>query len=254
MYPYYTDFITGYTQMLKGGDYVFTATATAPQQINGSEEAALVPEGYDNENIYAYSLTLSKEDMENLSYVEGNLMMDVSEGDDEAYIDLGYLQNAEVDWENGVVYSMFDGSWPMLEGQLVCMTDQIITEKTRRSIIDVTVNGEECYLLVIFDEKRPNGEVVGYTEGYNENGLPVRGYEKLKAGDVIVPLYQLITWDEEDNEQSETFEGDPITVTDQPLQFGYEDLNGSDSSYVYAFCLNDIFGDYEFSDFISFDM
>jgi hypothetical protein len=167
---------------------------------------------------------------------------------------LGYLQNAEVDWENGVVYSMFDGSWPMLEGQLVCMTDQIITEKTRRSIIDVTVNGEESYLLVIFDEKRPNGEVVGYTEGYNENGLPVRGYEKLKAGDVIVPQYQLITWDEKDNEQSETFEGDPITVKDQPLQFGYEDLNGSDTSFVYAFCLNDIFGEYEFSDFVSFDM
>lgn len=64
----------------------------------------------------------------------------------------------------------------------------------------------------------------------------------------------MITWDQRDNEQSETFEGDPITYLGQPLQFGYEDLNGSDSSYVYAFCLNDIFGEYEFSDFISFDM
>jgi hypothetical protein len=257
MYPCFTDFITGYTQMLNGSDYVFTATSSAPLKISGqeeTEEAALVPEGYDDENMYAYSLELSDEDMENLSYVEGNLMMDVSEDDFEAYIDLGYLQNAQIDWENGVVYSMFDGTWPMLEGQLVCMTDQTVTEKTRRSIIDVTVNGDECYLLVIFDDKRPGGEVVGYTEGYNENGLPVRGYEKLKAGDVIVPIYQLISWDEMDNEQSETFEGDPITVTDQPLKFGYEDLNGSDASFVYAFCLNDIFGEYEFSDFISFDM
>ncbi len=257
MYPCFTDFITGYTQMLNGGDYVFTAASAAPQKIAAqgeAEEAMPVPEGYDDESVYAYSLTLSEEDMENLSYVEGNLMMDVSEGDNEAYIDLGYLQNAEIDWENGMVYSMFDGSWPMLEEQLVCMTDQIVTEKTRRSMIDVTVNGEECYLLVIFDEKRPGGEVVGYTQGYYENGLPVRGYEKLKAGDVIVPLYQLITWDQRDNEQSETFEGDPITYLGQPLQFGYEDLNGSDSSYVYAFCLNDIFGEYEFSDFISFDM
>jgi hypothetical protein len=257
MYPCFTDFITGYIEMLNGGDYVFTATSAAPQQISTQDEPsadALVPEGYDDENMYAYSLTLSENDMENLSYVEGNLMMDVSEEDSEAYVDLGYLQNAEVDWENGVVYSMFDGTWPMLEGQLVCMTDQTVTEKTRRSMIDVTVNGEECYLLVIFDGKRPGGEVVGYTEGYNENGLPVRGYEKLKAGDVIVPVYQLISWDEMDNEQSETFEGDPITVTDQPLQFGYEDLNGSDASFVYAFCLNDIFGEYEFSDFISFDM
>lgn len=254
LYPSFTDFITGYIEMLNGGDYVFTASSSSPQQITGQveEEALLVPEGYDDENVYAYSLELSAEDMENLSYVEGNLMMDVSESDFEAYVDLGYLQNAQIDWDNGVVYSMFDGSWPMLEGQLVCMTDQIVTENTRRSIIDVTVNEEECYLLVMFDEKRPGGEVVGYTQGYNENGLPVRGYEKLTAGDVIVPLYQMIYWDEEDNEQSETFEGDPITVTDEPLQFGYEDLAGGDISYVYAFCLNDIFGEYQFSDFIDF--
>lgn len=119
MYPCFTDFITGYTQMLNGGDYVFTAASAAPQKIavqGEAEEAMPVPEGYDDESVYAYSLTLSEEDMENLSYVEGNLMMDVSEGDNEAYIDLGYLQNAEIDWENGMVYSMFDGSWPMLEG------------------------------------------------------------------------------------------------------------------------------------------
>jgi hypothetical protein len=46
MYPCFTDFITGYTEMLNGGDYVFTATSAAPQQISAQEEPsadALVP-------------------------------------------------------------------------------------------------------------------------------------------------------------------------------------------------------------------
>lgn len=256
MYPCYTDFITGYTEMMNGGNYVFTQSA--PEQITmdqqEQDDSLNIPEGYDEDGVFAYSMTLSAEDMENLAYVEGNLMLDVSEEDFESYIDLGYLQDAQIDWDNGVVYSMFDGSWPILEGQFVCITDQSVTEKVRRSLIDVTVNGEEKYLLVIFDEAHPQGEVIGYTQGYNEAGLPVRGYEKLKAGDIIVPMYDMLYWDEQDNEQYESFEGEPITVTEEPLAFGYEDLAGGDLEYVYSFCLNDIFGDYQFSDFIRFTL
>lgn len=256
MYPCYTDFITGYTEMMNGGNYVFTQSA--PEQIimdqQEQNDSLNIPEGYDEDGVFAYSMTLSAEDMENLAYVEGNLMLDVSEEDFESYIDLGYLQDAQIDWDNGVVYSMFDGSWPILEGQFVCITDQSVTEKVRRSLIDVTVNGEEKYLLVIFDEAHPQGEVIGYTQGYNEAGLPVRGYEKLKAGDIIVPMYDMLYWDEQDNEQYESFEGEPITVTEEPLAFGYEDLAGGDLEYVYSFCLNDIFGDYQFSDFIRFTL
>ena len=256
MYPCYTDFITGYTEMMNGGNYVFTQSA--PEQITmdqqEQDDSLNIPEGYDEDGVFAYSMTLSAEDMENLAYVEGNLMLDVSEEDFESYIDLGYLQDAQIDWDNGVVYSMFDGSWPILEGQFVCITDQSVTEKVCRSLIDVTVNGEEKYLLVIFDEAHPQGEVIGYTQGYNEAGLPVRGYEKLKAGDIIVPMYDMLYWDEQDNEQYESFEGEPITVTEEPLAFGYEDLAGGDLEYVYSFCLNDIFGDYQFSDFIRFTL
>ena len=256
MYPCYTDFITGYTEMMNGGNYVFTQSA--PEQITmdqqEQDDSLNLPEGYNEDGVFAYSMALSAEDMENLAYVEGNLMLDVSEKDFESYIDLGYLQDAQIDWDNGVVYSMFDGSWPILEGQFVCITDQSVTEKVRRSLIDVTVNGEEKYLLVIFDEAHPQGEVIGYTQGYNEAGLPVRGYEKLKAGDIIVPMYDMLYWDEQDNEQYESFEGEPITVTEEPLAFGYEDLAGGDLEYVYSFCLNDIFGDYQFSDFILFTL
>ncbi len=259
LYPRYTEFITAYTELMNGGSYVFSPSA--PQQAEPSAiTGELAPSGwediwdgdaFDEDGFLAYYLELDSEDMENLAYVEGNLMIDISDDEMDAYIDLGYLRDTYIDWEEGVVYSLFDGAWPCLEGQPVSMSDQSVTEYSRRSLIDAFVNGEEQYLLVVFDEKRPYGEVIGYTEGYNANGLPVRGHQKFKDGDVIVPLYSVIYWDEDDEMQIEYVEGDPI-VYRGALEFGYVDLTDSELAFAYAFCLNDIFGDYQFSDFVYF--
>lgn len=211
-------------------------------------------EAFGEDGVYTYSLTLSEEDMEYLSYVKGNLMIDVSDDEIEAYVDLGYLQNAVIDWNNSTVYSLFDGSWPMLEDQFMHMTDQIVTEKTRRSLINCWVNDQDVYLLVIFDEKRPNGEIIGYTEGYTESGMPTRGYQQLVTGDIITPQYYLYFYDEDGEEYIEAFDGDPIEYTGVPLSFGYESLVGEDIPLAYTFCLNDVFGDYSFSDFIYFTL
>jgi hypothetical protein len=77
---------------------------------------------------------------------------------------------------------------------------------------------------------------------------------KLSAGDVIVPRYTLLYFDDDGETQETDFEGDAITYDGQALEFGYESLEGSDTSYLYCFCLNDIFGDCQYSDFVSFDM
>lgn len=276
LYPQYSEFVTAYTELSSGGQYTFASTT--PQETTGwlmlgelgenvtisgssqtfqnivgrlDEEPATEPEAFGEDGIYTYSLTLTDEEMTYLSYVEGNLMIDISDEEIEAYVDLGYLQNAVIDWDNNSVYSLFDGTWPMLEGQFVHMTDQIITDRARRSLIDVTVNGEEVYLLVVFDEQRPDGEVIGYTQGYSDNGAPVRGYEVLTPGDVIIPNYYLYYYDEGE-EIIEAFEGDEITYTGAPLSFGYESIAGGDIPCAYSFCLNDIFGEYQFTDFVFF--
>ena len=59
----------------------------------------------------------------------------------------------------------------------------------------------------------------------------------------------LIYWDENDDQQSETTEGDPITVgKDGYIPFAYEAVE-TGADYVYGFCLNDVYGDYQFTDF-----
>lgn len=231
-----------------------TQTETQPQTV----EVTSGNETYAVENPFAgatgddaFTLQLTADDMQYLASAEANLMMDLSDDELESYVDFGYTQDVIIDWNQNKIYGLFDGTWPTLDGQMVCIYDQIANENFVRSLVPVTVNGEDTYLLVVFDEQNPGGLVVGKTEGYNDAGQPVRGYEKLNEGDTVRPQYELIYWDENDVQQSEPFDGIDITVgAGGTLPFGYEPVE-SDADYVYGFCLNDVFGEYQFTDFVS---
>ena len=202
------------------------------------------------ESEYAYTVSLTENQLDILGKVEANLMMDVSDPGFECYVELGYVQDVVVDWSRGKIYGMFNGTWASLDGQMVCLYDQIANERYIRSLIPVTVNGVECYLLVVFDEQSPGGRVIGWTEGYTEAGLPARGYTELQQDDVIVPQYELIYWDEDGQQQSEPFQGDPIAVgADGDISFGYAAVE-AEAEYSYGFCLTDIYGDSTFSEFL----
>ena len=53
------------------------------------------------------------------------------------------MQNAGINWQTGEIVSQFDGTWPMLDEQLVVLYDQLVNGGIRRSIIPVRRNGEE---------------------------------------------------------------------------------------------------------------
>ena len=236
------------------GDLWGTQTDTQPAtvDITSGDQTYTVDNPFANaQGDSAYSVTLSEEDMQYLASADACLMMDISEEDFPCYLDLGYTQDVIVDWNQGKLYGLFDGTWPTLDGQMVCIYDQVANESFIRSLIPVLLNGNETYLLVVFDETNPGGIVVGETEGYTESGQPARGYEKLKEGDIVIPQYDLLYWDENDELCTEPYEGDPITVgADGYIAFGYDDVL-PDFDYAYGFCLNDVFGDYQYTDFIT---
>ena len=234
------------------GDVAQTDTATVA--VASGDQTYTVDNPFANTGSdYAYTVSLSDEDMQNLASAETNLMMDISDPDFECYVDLGYTQDVIIDWNQGKLYGLFDGTWPTLDGQMVCIYDQVANENYIRSLIPVSLNGQDTYLLVVFDESNPGGVVVGASEGYNDAGQPVRGYETIQAGDIVIPQYELIYWDENDEQQSEPFDGDPITVgKDGFIAFSYQAVE-TDASYVYGFCLNDVYGDSQFTDFITLD-
>ena len=235
-----------------GGDQTQTAAQDATVEVTSGNETYAVQNPFaaatgDD----AFTVALSATDMQYLASAEACLMMDVSDPDFECYVDLGYTQDVIIDWNQGKLYGLFDGTWPTLDGQMVCIYDQIANENYVRSLIPVKLNGNETYLLVVFDEKNPGGLVVGETEGYSETGQPVRGYKELHEGDIVIPQYELIYWDENDEQQAEPFEGSPITVgKGGAIAFGYDSVE-TDTNYVYGFSLNDVFGGYQFTDFVT---
>lgn len=281
--PNWIGFVKSYASQLQGDGHSFSATA--PQQVSGTglfstvlgglaaagtydwdagSEAYVESEGGDiavrvDDGDYAFAATLAADDLQYLDYVEGMLMMNISDEDMFGYIDLGLIRNNLVNWQSGDIYSLFDGTWPILDGQLVPLYDQINNEYGRRSLIPVKLNGEYTYLVVEFRAGETQGRVLGANAGYDDNGLPIRTTAALKPGDVVVPVYTMYVGsaDSEDDDLEETeFEGDPITWQDG-LAVTYEDLgdDGDDPlEMMFCFVLNDVFGDYDMTDIVAFEV
>lgn len=140
----------------------------------------------------------------------------------------------------------------MLDDQLVVLYDQVQTQSMRRSVIPVTLNGKEGYLMIVFTAAHPEGIISGFSEGYDANGLPVRGMTQLAEGDEIIPTYPILFDDGTGKMVEGSIEGDPIIVGDTLPVFEYVSLEGADSTFLYCFRLTDIFGQSELSEMIDF--
>ncbi len=277
--PNWGDFVNGYVDQLQGGSYhISTSTAcqiTDDMEFSDSfvsstswlfggmlwdDEEECYTEDYEAEeysigdNDEGFTAVLSQEDLAYLDYVEGMLLMDMSDDEMECYVDFGLMQNNLIDWESGTVISLYDGTWPVFGGQPVPLYDQTNNEHSRRSLIPVKLNGEYTYLVVVFPAGGTEGRIVGANAGYDENGLPIRTTTRLKPGDEIIPVYTMYYASEDEEELQETeFEGDKIIWQDG-MTVTYEDLSDEEEEHEMLFCFifNDIFGDDTMSDMISF--
>ena len=277
--PNWIGFVKAYAGELAGGSY--SLSASVPEQVSGGDffsqltglfsawdtydwdddseayvesEPAQMPVSVGAGD-YAFTASVSAEDLRYLDYVEGMLLMDVSEDDMDAFVDFGLMRNNLVDWSTGSVYSLFDGAWPIFGDQLVPLYDQISNERGRRALIPVKLNGEYTYLVVEFTADGSEGRIVGANAGYDENGLPIRTTTRLKDGDKIVPVYTMyVDTGKADMEETE-FDGDEITWRDG-MTVTYEKLDDEGEKFPMMFCfvLNDVFGDFTMTDIISYEM
>ena len=281
--PNWVDFVNTYVSALRGGSYQFSAGGTT--QISAGfgddydytfvsstscttgcllwdDETESYGEEPEEEEIpisdtdQGFMVTLSQDDLANLDYVEGMLLMDISDDEMMAFVDFGLMQNNLIDWKTGTVVSLYDGTWPVFGGQPVPLYDQTSNENSRRSLIPVKLNGEYTYLVVVFPAGSTEGRIIGANAGYDENGLPIRHTTKLNPGDKIVPVYTMYyeTEDMDDLEETE-FEGDEIIWQDG-MTVTYEDLSDETESTEMLFCFifNDIFGEDSMSEMIAFEL
>ena len=277
--PNWVDFVNGYVDQLQGGSYhISTSSAcqiTDDMEFSDSfvsstswlfggmlwdDEEECYTEDYEAEEYSigdsdeGFTAVVSQEDLAYLDYVEGMLLMDMSDDEMECYVDFGLMQNNLIDWESGTVISLYDGTWPVFGGQPVPLYDQTSNEHSRRSLIPVKLNGEYTYLVVVFPAGGTEGRIVGANAGYDENGLPIRTTTRLKPGDEIIPVYTMYYASEDEEELQEAeFEGDKIIWQDG-MTVAYEDLSDEEEEHEMLFCFifNDIFGEDTMSDMISF--
>ncbi len=279
--PNWMGFVKAYAGQLVGGSHSFAQTT--PQAVTGSgffsQISAMIGESTNEmswdeatqtyeeasqptdvvattEYDYAFSASIAPEDLQYLDHVEGMLMMDISDEEMFGYVDLGLMQNNVVDWNSGEVYSLFDGTWPIFGDQLVPLYDQLKNEYGRRSLIPVRLNGEYTYLVVEFKAGEAEGRILGANAGYDANGLPIRNTTELNEGDSIIPVYTMFVDSGDDGELQEMeFDGDEILWEDG-MTVTYEDLGEDDNKLEMMFCfvLNDVFGEYDMTEAIPFEV
>lgn len=208
-----------------------------PSALAPAGSIASVAHGYFTASRQAlqsvYSIQLTRDSLDHLADVQGVLL--AAKGDGFAL--LGELGVTQVDWQTGMVYSLFDGTWPLLEGRMAHVETMELADGRVQAVIPAEVDGESMYLVAVLEEGAQEARVLGATVGYDNNGASQRGLIPLEAGERVVPLFELV---DTDGRHAGTVRGDALTVPEQGLTLRYGRL--SEGAYRYGFALEDIYG------------
>ena len=185
-----------------------------------------------------YSIQLNKNDLDHLASASG--ILSLQNGDE--IIRLGNLGQTTIDWSTGLVFSMFDGSWPMLGGQMIRAEFLYADEEgNTRFVIPARINGVKMYLLGNLDPAG-NTQLLGATQGYDENGFAIRGTIPLEEGMAIRPLFTALSADGTERE----YAGEEIIYTEKASSLSWSRI--PPGSYQYCFGLTDLSGAVHYTD------
>ncbi len=182
---------------------------------------------------------------ENMENVSALVYQDMGK---DTLIELGETIDIEADWDSGMFMDYFDGCWLSLpDGQNLAIYKVDETDDYVLYTSPVRVNGEDTFLRM---QQMNDGSVVvcGMWDGISEDGAAGRTVTELKKGDKIEPVYYSI---DEDGNDKDDYIGEEYTLKGD-LQIDYDLLYPGD--YLYAFCIDDIYGDYLVTDFAEFNL
>ena len=190
----------------------------------------------DDEGTYYF--ILDDDGLMYTSSVTGFLYMNL----EDSIVLLGESNDIYADWSTGSFADNFDGLWLSLpNGQLLPTYVVDITANYVIYTSPVYLNGERTNLRLRQNE---DGIIIeGAWDGISEDSAAARGIRKLKAGDKIEVIYYL---DDDSELTAEAYEW----KADDTLAYSYL----PESDYYYSFCIEDIYGDYYFTDPVMFSI
>ena len=168
--------------------------------------------------------------------------------DGEDVIEIGETVDVVGDWETGYFEDDFDGWWLSLpDGQNLATYIVEYGDDYVLYTSPVLLNDELMYLrLRQYDDYSVVVEGAWY--GISDSGAAGREIYRIEAGDVIVPVYQSFGLEDEEEDY---YTGVEYHVRGE-LNVEYEQMEPG--SYLYCFCIDDIYGDYFMTDFVQFDV
>ncbi|MBR5091238.1 MAG: hypothetical protein IK093_17570 [Ruminiclostridium sp.] len=186
----------------------------------------------------AYGFALDESGLANTANVRACLSLIADDG---TVYELGEVFDVICDWENGIFADNFDGLWLALpDGQLL---PTYVAETTDTYFVytsPIYLNGKRTNLRIKYS---PDGvKIEGAWDGIGEHGNSSRKITSLSSGDKIVPVYYRD--DDSEYRSTETYQwkdGDNVVYAKLPA-----------GKYSYCFKITDIYGDYYYSDPITY--
>ena len=167
--------------------------------------------------------------------------------DEEDIIELGETYDLNGSWDTGMFADDFDGWWLSLpDGQNLATYIVEYGEDCTIYTSPILLNGEETNLRLKLDYLAETLTIEGAWDGVDECGALSREIVQIRRGDVITPLYYAYALESDDEF---FYYGEEYTFTGAPEI--YYDLM-DDGDYFFAFCIDDIYGDYYLTDFAAF--
>ena len=192
-----------------------------------------------------YILELTDEDWKIIT----NITCEVLYDDGEGYIDLGSDDYYELDSQNNLKID-YDGLWVAIEGQTVPFYTYESNDKVSKGEVNAYVNDKESKIIIMWDEKNPDGKVLGYEPvSYGNTTLSSKGLSQFKKGDKIEFVFDYYTYDGEYDDQY--IIGDELIVKDNNLRVSYEEV-GSGEFYVY-YKITDIYNNEYYTEALIFE-
>lgn len=233
MNPHYTNFLANFASALTGESFA---------KIDISDEK---PEENSEGD---YTIKLTEEELENLLEIYFTVWEPV-EGEPDYYFMLGQSSDVEIE-EDGTVTTEFDGVWPGVNGDFVCLYEISNGQGGKKYAIPAVLNGEDVDIITVFDKKNPDGRIIGarpLTDGTTD--MAAKNLLKIKKGDKIKFLYYAEYFGEDSaKELEEWYEGEEFTVKDE-LKLEMLEVNAGET-YLYGFLLLDVQQNEYYTDFI----
>jgi len=233
MNPQYTSFLENFASLLTG------------ESIADMDVSSQAPEKDADGN---FTIKLTPDELDNLLEIYFTVWEPIP-GEQDYYFMLGQSSAVEIA-EDGTIETEFEGVWPGINGDFVCLYEISSTQHSRRYAIPAVLNGKDVDIIVVFDEDNPDGKIIGARPLMDDStDMAAKYLLPIKDGDRIQFLYYAEYFgDDEQKAAEEWYEGETFTVKGG-LKLEWLEVEAG-QPYCYGFLIKDVQGNEYYTDII----